>query len=193
MASNDFSREEVKRLVYVYEDTGVTDELYSFGVMLLNEIDQRSAQIDTKAAITLGWATAVLAFVVSTTRQANNNFHLTISFVSAICALVTVIFSFAALRVYDEWAWPSDRDWLEEVAFINADELRRFHIRSIHEVRQNHKSITGRKATRLLWGQRFLIGSGAVLVLEICVRTLFALCPASISLLKFIGMSINVT
>lgn len=193
MASNDFSREEVKRLVYAYEDTGITDELYSFGVMLLNEIGQRSAQIDTKAAITLGWATAVLAFVVSSTRQANNNFHLAVSFVAAVCALATVVFSFAALRIYDEWAWPSDRDWLEEVAFVNADELRRFHIRSIHEVRQNHKSITDRKATRLLLGQRFLVAAGAVLVLEICVRTLLALCPASISLLKFIGVGINVT
>jgi len=193
MASNDFSREEVKRLVYAYEDTGVTDELYSFGVMLLNEIDQRSAQIDTKAAITLGWATAVLAFVVSTTRQANNNFHLTVSFMAVVCALVTVVFSFAALRVYDEWVWPSDKDWLEEVAFINADELRRFHIRSIHEVRQNHKSITDKKATRLFWGQRFLVAAAAVLTLEICVRTLLALCPASISLLKFIGVGINVT
>ncbi len=193
MANNDLSKEEVKRLIYGYKDTGVTDELYSFGVMLLSEIGQRSTQIDTKAAITLGWATAVLAFVVSTMRQANSNFYIAITFAGASYALITVVFSFAALRVYDEWAWPSDRDWLEEVALVNADELRRFHIRSIHEIRQNHKSITDRKASRLIWGQRFLVCAGTLLALEICVRTLFALCPASISLLKSIGMSINVT
>ena len=193
MASNDFSKEEVNRLVYSYKDNGITDQLYSFGIMLLNEISQRSNQIDTKAAITLGWATAVLAFLVSNLWQTKSSFYLAISFVGAACASITIIFSFAALQVYDEWAWPSDRDWLEETALINADELRRFHVRSLHEVRQDHKGIADRKATRLLWGQRFLVCAGTLVALEICLRTLLALSPASISFLKSIGVSINMT
>jgi hypothetical protein len=66
VSNNDLSKEQMKELVYCYDDHGVTDELYSFGVMLLNEIGQRSGQIETKAATTLGWATGMLAFLFGT-------------------------------------------------------------------------------------------------------------------------------
>ena len=192
LASNDLSKEEVKRLVYAYSDHGVTDELYSFGLMLLNEIGQRSTQIDSKAAMTLGWSTGILAFLFVNIEQTKSNLNLAISFMGGACALIAVILSFAALRVYNEWEWPSDRDWLEETGFIRADELRRFHIRSLHEVRHNHKEIVGRKASRLLWGQSFLAFAGMLLALGIAIRTLLAFGPVVISFFKFIGVSIGI-
>src|ERR1019366_6485604 len=114
MASNDFSAEQVKRLVYAYEDQGVTDELYTFGVMLLNEVGQRSVQIDAKAATTLGWATGIVAFLFATLAQTQTTLNLVVVSLGAGCALAAIILSFLALRVRADWKWASDADWFEE-------------------------------------------------------------------------------
>jgi len=60
---NDLSAEEVNRLVYSYDDASVTDELCSFGTLLLQEVRNRSANIDSKAATMLGWSTGLLVFL----------------------------------------------------------------------------------------------------------------------------------
>lgn len=60
---NTLSLEDVKRIVGSYKDSGVTDELYSFGSVLLAEVRNRAGRIDSKAATMLGWATGILAFL----------------------------------------------------------------------------------------------------------------------------------
>jgi hypothetical protein len=52
--SNDIPIAEVNRIVYSYADTAVTDELYSFGGLLLTEIRTRAGNIDSKSATMLG-------------------------------------------------------------------------------------------------------------------------------------------
>ena len=128
MTENDLSKEDVRRLVYSYKDTGVTDELYSFGKMLLSETEERAKQIDSKSTAVLGWATAIVVFLFTQLTKASGVLNLSFG-LAGFFGLLAVGCAYAALRPRHEWLWPSDRDWFEQTAFGSADELKRFHAR----------------------------------------------------------------
>ena len=172
---NDLSSEEVERLIYSYEGIGVTDELVSFGQTLVAEVQQRSGQIDSKAAMVLGWSTAVLAFLFSSLRGASVTPSLGFSVIGALCALFAALQAYRALRARQGWESPSDADWFEKSALINADELKRFHIRCWHGVRQSQNALAEQKGKLLLSAQRLLVLAAAFLAagLIVQVRDLF--------------------
>jgi hypothetical protein len=175
--TRDLSNEEVRKLVYSYEDPQVTDELYSFGQMLLTEVQQRAGQIDSKATTILGWATAILAFLFTQLDKTGGAVDL--GFGSAVAGLtsVAVISSYCALRAREGWRWPSDRDWFQKAALCKGDELKRFHLRSIHDARRSQRDLTERKARFLIWGQRFLMLGSCVLALGLGVKLFSAFTP----------------
>jgi hypothetical protein len=129
-AANDLSAEDVKQLVYSYQDTEVSDELLSFGQMLLDEANDWAKQIDSKATGVLGWATAILAFLFTQLTKTSGMVNLSLGVASGSFAMLAVRRAYKALQARKGWLWPSDRDWFEETAFGSADELKRFHIRS---------------------------------------------------------------
>jgi hypothetical protein len=188
-SSNDLSPEDVKKRVDDYKGNGVTDELYSFGVMLLNEIGQRAVQIESKAATTLGWATGILAFLW-TQGQGVGALHKVVTLSAMAFALIAIILSFIALRVRGGWKGASDMDWFQESALTeDGDALKRFHIRSIHEARQAQKQITGTKANCVFWGQGFLLLAGVLMALGI----LFSAFPSFATSLERVWASIGLT
>ena len=89
---------------------GVTDELLAFGQMLVEEVQQRVGQIDSKAAMVLGWSTAVLAFLLDRLRDVSVVWSLGLSLVGGLCALFVVILAYRALRARQGWKYPSDAD-----------------------------------------------------------------------------------
>ena len=137
MATNDLPQTEIRRLVYSYQDTKITDELYGFGGMLLNEIDERVKNIDSKAGTVLAWSTAILAFLFTQITSGHGTVNLLLGSMIGALALFAVISAYSTLRTRQEWLWPSDRDWFEATAFGSGDELKRFHIRSMHHKSSN--------------------------------------------------------
>jgi hypothetical protein len=166
MATKNLSKEDVKRLVYAYKDPKITDELYSFGSLLLADVRGRSGNIDSKAATILGWATGILAFLFTELSRSRGCVELMCGVASGLCCLVAAIYAFLALRARTDWHWPSDRDWFTESALssanANADNLKRFYVRSLHDTKQAQLQVTDRKGKRLLVSQYFLV-AGAVL------------------------------
>ncbi len=154
--SKDLSKDAVKQLVYSYKDQGVTNELYGLGMMLLSEIQQRAAQLDSKSTMALGWATSILAFVFVVTNKITTVIPARFAATSGAFALLAAIFSFSALRTRDDWGWFSDESWLCCTALVSEDELKRYHIRVIHDIRQTHLAATRKKAHRLLFAEIFL-------------------------------------
>jgi hypothetical protein len=152
----NLSDDEVKDLVYSYKDGEVTNELYTFGMMLLSEIQARAAQLDSKSTTMLGWATGILAFLLIATNKSITAIPARFAAASGVFALLAVICSFLALRTREDWGWPGDTSWLCKTALVSGDELKRFHIRVIHEVRQTHLVATKRKARRLLLAESFI-------------------------------------
>jgi hypothetical protein len=174
MPSNDLSKEDVKRIVYSYSEPKITDELYSFGNMLLADIRARSGHIDSKAATILGWATGILVFLFTELNRSRGFVELTFGAASGFCCLLAAISAFLALRARNEWKWPSDRDWFEPSALSSAEDLKRFHIRSIHEIKQAQRLMTDRKGDFLLWSQDFLVIGAGLFTLGIVAKLLFA-------------------
>lgn len=168
--NNDIAVAEVSRIVYSYTDPAVTDELYSFGNVLLTEIRTRAGNIDSKSATMLGWSTGILVFLFTQIDKHSGFLVLALAVASGLCCLLSAIFAFLALRARNEWKWPSDKDWFEETALCDADELRRFHIRSMHEVRQDQSRVTEQKGNRLFASQDFLVVGAALLALGIAAK-----------------------
>ena len=176
-SGNDLTKDAVKDLIYSYKEPAVTDELYAFGAMLLAEVQERSGQIDSKAATVLGWASGILAFLFTQFGNASGWVSGILATFGGIFALFAVIYSYAALRARRDWRSPSDHDWFEKTALSSADELKRFHVRSIHDVRQVEKEIADKKGTALLKAQWFLLAAAAVLAVGILWKLLLILLP----------------
>ena len=173
MPTNDLSKEDVKRIVYSYNEPKITDELYSFGSMLLADVRGRSGHIDSKAATIFGWSTGILVFLFTELNRSRGLVELTFGAASGFFCLLAVISSFLALRARDEWKWPSDRDWFETSALSSAEDLKRFHIRSIHEIKQAQRQVTDRKGVLLLRSQKCLIIGAGLIALGIVSKFLF--------------------
>lgn len=157
MQQHDLSNDEVEDRVYSYEETGVTDELLTFGQMLIQEVQQRSGQIDSKAAMVLGWSTAVLAFLLDRLPGVSVVLSLGLGMLGGLCALFAAILAYRALRARQGWKYPSDADWFEKSALVSGDELKRFHIRCWHDVRKSQNVLVERKGELLLSSQRLLV------------------------------------
>lgn len=168
--NNDIPIAEVNRIVYSYMDAAITDELYGFGSVLLTEIRTRKGNIDSKSATMLGWSTGLLVFLFTQTDKHSGFVALAFAVASGLCCLLSAIYAFLALRVRDEWKWPSDKDWFEESALSDADELKRFHIRSLHEVKQTWSRVTDQKGNRLYVSQDFLVVGAVLLALGIAAK-----------------------
>ncbi|HLW71892.1 MAG TPA: hypothetical protein VKS22_14855 [Candidatus Binataceae bacterium] len=142
--------------------------------LLMAEVQQRSSQIDSKAAMILGWSTAVLAFLLNPLRGGgvSATLSLGLSVAGGLCALFAALQGYRALRARQDWECPSDADWFEKSALINGDELKRFHIRCWHGVRKSQNSLAEQKGTLLLSGQRLLLSAAAFLAAGLVARVL---------------------
>lgn len=174
----------MKRLVYLYKDPGITNELYTFGTMLLSEIQQRSSQIDAKAGTVLAWSTGILAFLFAYMNHATGVINLSFTFASAVFTLLALVSAFYALRTRADWTWPTDNSWFEETALTSEDEVRRYHIRVMHDVRTTHLALTHEKSRCLHRGEKFLIAGAALLFTGIAVQLSIALYGILVSFSK---------
>ena len=169
---NDLSDAEVEDRIYSYEDMGVTDELLAFGQMLVEEVQQRVGQIDSKAAMVLGWSTAVLAFLLDRLRDVSVVWSLGLSLVGGLCALFAAILAYRALRARQGWKYPSDADWFQKSALVSGDELKRFHIRCWHEIRKSQNALVEQKGKLLLSSQWLLVIAAAFLAAALVAQVL---------------------
>ena len=175
MLENDLSRNDVKELLWPITDGKVIDELYSFGSMLLSEIKERNAQLESKAAVVLGWATGISAFLFTQIKQVDHWSLLALP--PIIAAIVAIIFAYRVIKTRDDWESPSDKDWFCAAAIGKDDDLRLFHIRSMHRVRQNQSVIAMDKANALLWAERWLIFATMLLAMAIAAKLIVSLYP----------------
>lgn len=161
-ATNNLSKQAVGDLVCSYQNSAVTEELYRFGTMMLAEMQERSGRLDSKSAIVLGWATGILAFLFVETNKLSG-VGLYFAFASGIFTLLAVVCCFLALRTRSDWKAPSDKSWIRETALGSEDEIKRYHIRVMHDMRQLNLQITEDKSVRLRLGEIFLTAGAALL------------------------------
>lgn len=151
MTTHNLSKTEVGDLVYSYPDAAVTDQLFAFGAMTLGEIQESTARINSQSTTVIGWATAILAFLLAGISRSSGS-GLGFVLCSALFALAAVITSFNALRTRPNWG-ASDQSWIHKTALVNEDELKRYHVRVLHDVRKRRQAITNAKSRSLFFGE----------------------------------------
>jgi hypothetical protein len=99
MSNKSLSISEVKEVIYSYQDSEVTNQLYAFGSVLLGEIQDRAKQIDGKAVMVLGWSLAVLAFWFTQAQDIRGFIEFIFAAASTVLALLAAAFSYKARRI----------------------------------------------------------------------------------------------
>jgi hypothetical protein len=173
MAQNDLSKDEVRELMKSYENAEVTNQLYEFGKTLLDEVQNRSARINSQSVAVLGWSTAILAFLFAGVGKYSENIGYA-ALCSAVLALLAMIFSINALRTRSDWSWPSDQSWIHQTALGKEDHLKRYHIRVMHDVRHGRITIVNAKANSVFRAELSLILAAMALVAGFGYRLLLA-------------------
>jgi len=163
MGANDLSESDASKLIYSYDDADVTNQLYAFGSSLLSDLKERSDHVNSKATTILVWATGILAFLFSQSDKLSGSTSHVFALCSSLLALLAASSAFFSLRTRDDWKWPSDKSWLQPKAVNNSDELKRYHLRVMHGVKQARHCIVEKKGNLLMYAELFLVLSGALL------------------------------
>ncbi len=103
VSTNSLSISDVKKVVYSYQEPEVTNQLYAFGSVLLEEIQDRAKQIDAKAVMVLGWSLAVLAFWFTQAKEIRGFIEFILAAISAVLALLAVVFSYKARKISERY------------------------------------------------------------------------------------------
>lgn len=169
--NNDLSRDAVKGLLTPVEDPQVIEQLYAFGSMLLAEIKERIAEIEKKAGALLGWSVGITVFLYTQFEKIKS----WIGLASVVSAAIAVICAYVAMKSRDDWRSPSDKDWMKDSCLNNADDLKHYHVRSMHEIKTNLNTIARNKGEWLLRAEISLIVSAVLLTIALTVRSLVSL------------------
>lgn len=170
-ANYDLSRDAVKGLLMPVEDHSVIEQLYAFGTILLAEIKERNAEIEKKAGVLLGWSVAITAFLYTQFDKIKSWTALS----SIVAAAFGLICAYMAMKSRSDWRSPSDRDWMKDSCLNSPDDLKIFHVRSMHEIRQNQCEIARKKGNWLLSAELSLIVSAALLTIGLAAKSLASL------------------
>lgn len=170
-SSNALTPDEVYQRVSSYPAaaTDVTNVLYDFGRALLNENQERTGLLDSKATTVAGFSGAILALLLSdlpTWSKQMTAWQLLFTWVATICAFLASAFSLVAMRG-QHWEWFSDKDWFREGVLDDADKLKRYHLTVLHEVNSQDDRVNERKGTWLIRSQFFLASGGGALAVAL--------------------------
>lgn len=121
---------DVKERLASYKESTVTDELYSFGTMMLHDATDRLAKSDAKASAIAGYAGALIALLASTATMWLKQTH---SWQLLIPVAAIVSFFFAALfavlsMTLKSTDWFSPNEWMKADCLQSAERLRRYHV-----------------------------------------------------------------
>jgi hypothetical protein len=137
----NFDDKEANSRLCSYQETAVTDELYGFGSMLVSEFVDRIHHLDAKAGSLAGYASGIVALLVSTSafwRSALHPWAICLVLVAAISALASAGLCLWAASIY-KFMWFSDDEWMQEAYLDNAEDLRKYHVLTMHNVVQSHR------------------------------------------------------
>lgn len=153
---------EVKKRIESYNSPETTNELYSFGYMLVAEAVDRIHKMESKAGTLAGYSGAILALIISTFSLWHGYFQ-TPERVAMYCAALTVFLAEGcalwALKV-SEYNWFSDNEWLRAERLSDAEALRKYHILTMHTAFASHRAVAEEKSKLIFWSQKVLFLTG---------------------------------
>jgi hypothetical protein len=161
--THDIEIEQAKERLRLVDDPKVIDQLYSFGERLLSEARERSVRIESKAFNVLTWSIAIVAFIFSQVNSATKTItSAKILLTAAVLSIVALAFSYCVIKSRNN-STCSDEDWMRKDCLDSPDDLKMFHVRSIHKVRHESLIVSDRKSIWLLCAETSLMLSGITL------------------------------
>ena len=166
MASESFDllKDEVKTRLK-YQDASITDELYSFGTMLVQDAVDRMGKLDSQAGALAAYCGGLITILIATFNgwsklQSQASISLiamaaTIVFLSGICAIISM-----ALQ---KTKWFSQDDWIKKDCLTSADRLRRYHVLAMWNIVDSHHTAYRKKILMVYAAQLLLAMAGVVL------------------------------
>lgn len=150
------------------------DELIIFGQVLLNEVQQRSSQLDSKLTTMLGLAGGMLAFLLvgnelwSKTEAWLKFFQSLLAF-ATVLGLFSIVFCYLGLRLR-QWDFPSRNDWVKGELVADPDKLKRYHLISMLETHAAHSNINVSKADSARVAERLLVSAALTVGITLLLR-----------------------
>jgi hypothetical protein len=159
---------EIEQLLLANKYEELTEELFSFGQLLLDEVQQRTAQLDTKLVSLLGWNAAILAFLLvgdaswAGSAQKTSIATTIMMLLATLSSLGAVACSFLGVKTA-VFQFSSEKDWFQTSLFNDVLKLKKFHLISMLETHQSHSRLNERKGQRAHQAE-WLLAASAILV-----------------------------
>jgi hypothetical protein len=168
MSTTSLNDDEVKARLMSYTSLEVTEELYGFGKMMIDEAIDRFKSLDAKATAIAAYSIGVITIFVSTQSiwTKATSWALYAPPVSGLMALAAAAFAISSLWL-KRFEWFSQDEWIKADCLKDAERLRRYHILTMAGVQRSHQQRCRSKASRIAVGQGLLLASAIVLVLAL--------------------------
>ena len=169
VTTTKLSDDEVKRRLGLYKDSEVTNELYDFGKMMVDEAVDRFKTLDSKATAIAAYAIGLITILVSTQTVWTNTAHLWAIYAtlaSGIIAFAAAAFGVSALWL-KRFAGFSQDEWMKADCLSDPERLRRYHILAMCGVHRSYQGLCKTKASRIAIAQGLLLASAIILVLAL--------------------------
>jgi hypothetical protein len=164
MRPYQLSEDEVANRVEQYSSPDITEGLYRFGTMMIQENLDRTKQLETKTTTIAGFSVAILAFLISRPHAwptAHTGWQSIVVICTGLFASLAIVFSLFALLVRTH-RWFSDSQWFENENHVldDKDRLTRYYVLAMHGVNQQLDRSNAQKANRIFAAQIFLAFAG---------------------------------
>lgn len=181
MRPYQLSEDEVADRVEQYSSPEMTEGLYRFGTMMIQENLDRTKQLETKITAVAGYSGAILAFLIARPPAwltSPTGWQTIFILCAGVFASLGITCSLFALRVRQH-QWFSDSQWFENENQLldNFDRLKRYHVLAMHGVNQQMGRTNEQKANWIFIAQLFLVLAALSIAVILWVPTLVRCIP----------------
>jgi hypothetical protein len=140
--TNLLDEKEVRRRLESYTDAKVTDELYDFGRLLLQDAIDRIAKSDSSAFGVAAYCGGLIAVVVSSLSAWRVGFDPWAIYLVATTLLI--VGAAGAIAIYSttpqDTEWFSSNEWMSRECLNDSDRLKRYYVLTVWGVVKDHQA-----------------------------------------------------
>jgi len=155
----ELSESEVRKRLESYDQAAVTDELYDFGRMILQDAIERIAKLDGKASTLVAYSGALTALLVSTAgiwSKTIKGVHAILPITAVIALILSAGFAIHSVSL-QLTEWFSESEWMESSCLSDSERLRRYRILTMWGVVKSHQHAARQKMRRFNRAQRLML------------------------------------
>ncbi len=167
-AGVDLTEDEVRVRLGSYSDANITDELYEFGRMLLQNSVDRIGKLDSKGAALAAYCGGLITVLVATRDVWSKLSPQQVLLTGVATALIFLAAASAiASMSLRKTEWFTQNEWLKGDCLSSADRLRRYHVLTMWGIVKSHHGAYRKKIFCVYLAQFFLIGAGVTLLVAL--------------------------